>query len=127
MASIRFKAIRAKKWWQETIQFLHAMRSTHKFQSMKIFDEIEKRNVEPLQLTRISSPETTRASTRRQHRRAYPLSTGCIDFETDESLQRLMPPICDDQYLELQKKFRRQKKRKNKHFFQSLTELHRIQ
>lgn len=126
MASMRFKALRAKKWWMETITFLHSIRSSHKCATLDIFDEIEKKTIEPLQLTRISSPDTTRTSTRRHNRRAYPLSTGCIDFESDENLQRITPPICDDHFLELQQKFRRKKKKRSKHLFQSLTELHRI-
>lgn len=125
MASMRFKAIRAKKWWTETITFLNSIRSTHKMQSLHIFNEIEQRNIEPLHLTRISSPDTTRTSIRR-YRRAYPLSTGCIDFDADDHLLRMTPPIHDDHFLEIQKKFRRKKKRKNKLFFQSLTELHKI-
>lgn len=93
---MRFKTIRAKKWWQETMVFLNSIRSVHKFQTSNIFDEIEKRNIGPLQLTRISSPETTRTSTRRYHRRTYPISIGCIDFDTDEQLQRMTPSIYDD-------------------------------
>lgn len=123
MASMRFKALRAKKWWMETMKFLNSIRTTHK--TLNLFDEIEKKNIEPLHLTRISSPETTRTSTRRHHRRAYPMSTGCIDFENDEN--RITPPIYDDHFMELQKRFRRKKKKKTKHLFQSLTELHRIE
>lgn len=119
MASMRFKAVRAKKWWLETIKFLNSIRSQHKVHSIHIFDEIDKRKIEPLQLTRISSPETTS----RKQRRAYPLSTGCIDFETDENLLRITPPIYDDQFLELQKKLRRRKTRKKKPTFQSLIKL----
>lgn len=126
MASMRFKALRAKKWWQETMKFLNSIRSSHKLKTTHIFDEIEKRNIKPLHLTRLSSPETTRMSSRRYNRRTYPLSTGCIDFENDDSLRQMTPPICDDQFLELKKKFRRKKKRKNKHIFQSLNELHNI-
>lgn len=125
MASMRFKALRAKKWWQETMMFLNSIRSMHRLKTLHIFDEIEKHNIEPLHLTRISSPETTRTSLRR-HRQTYPLSTGCIDFENDDSLRQMSPPIYDDQFLELKKKFRRKKKRKNKQLFQSLTELHKI-
>lgn len=128
MASMRFKALRAKKWWLETIQFLNSIRTTHKLPSTFNYDEIEKRNIEPLQLTRISSPdETARTSTRRQHpRRTYPLSFGCIDFETDSKLMRASP-IRDDLLIELQKKFRHRKKMKrNRKLFQSLTELHKM-
>lgn len=129
MASMRFKAIRAKKWWLETIQFLNAIRSAHKFPpSTYIYDEIEKRNIEPLQLTRISSPETARTSTRRHNqRRAYPLSVGCIGFEMNAHLMQISPPIRDDHFFVLQKKFRHRKKMKtNRKLYQSLTELHKI-
>lgn len=126
---MRFKALRAKKWWLETIQFLNSIRSTHKLPStyINIYDEIEKRNIVPLQLTRISSPETARTSTRHHNpRRTYPLSVGCIDFEMDANLMRI-PPIRDDHFIELQKKFRHRKKMKrNRKLCQSLTELHKI-
>lgn len=127
MASMRFKALRAKKWWLETINFLNSIRTTHKLPSTYIYDEIEKRNIEPLQLTRISSPETARTSTRRQNpRRTYPLSTGCIDFESDAQLMRASR-IRDDHFIELQKKFRHRKKMKrNRKLYQSLTELHNM-
>lgn len=117
--------MRAKKWWVETMSFLNSIRSTHKMKSLHIFDEIEQRKIEPLHLTRISSPDTARTSTRR-YRQTYPLSTGCIDFEAHEHSLRTTPPIYDDHFLEIQKKFRRRKKRKNKQLFQSLTELHKI-
>lgn len=121
---MRFKTLRAKKWWMETMKFLNTIRETNKFHTENIFDEIEKKTIEPLHLTRISSPETTRTSTRRYHRRTYPLSTGCIDFEHDEN--RVTSPIYDEHFIELQKKFRRKKKKKTEHLFQSLTELHQI-
>lgn len=128
MASMRFKALRAKKWWLETLQFLNTIRSTHKLPSTYIYDEIEKRNIEPLQLTRISSPETGRTSIRRHNqRRTYPLSVGCIDFETDAHLSQITPPIRDDHFFELQKKVRhRRKLKRNRKLYQSLIELHRI-
>lgn len=120
MASMRFKAMRAKKWWLETMNFLNEIRSTH--------NEIEKRHIVPLQLTRISSPETVRTLIRRQYRQTYPLSTGCIDFEMDEQLKSMIKPsVYDDHFLELQKKFRRRKKkRKYKKLSESLNELHKI-
>lgn len=126
MASMRFKAMRAKKWWLETIQFLNTIRSTHKLPSTYIYNEIEKRNIVPLQLTRISSPDTARTSTRHHNpRRTYPLSVGCIDFETDANL---MPIPDDGHFIEIQKKFRRRKKNKrNRKLCQSLIELHKIQ
>lgn len=128
MASMRFKAMRAKKWWLETMKFLNSIRITRNLQTVHIFEEIENQHIEPLQLTRISSPDTARTSTRRQqHRRTYPLSTGCIDFDSDEHSLRATPPIYDDHFLELQKKFRRRKKRRNKQRFQSLTELDKVE
>lgn len=121
---MRFKALRAKKWWMETMTFLNSIRETHKFKN--IFDEIEKKNIGPLHLTRISSPETARTSARRYHRRAYPMSTGCIDFEQDKN--RITPStVFDDHFMELQRKYRRKKKKKSKYLFQSLNELHRIE
>lgn len=127
---MRFKALRAKKWWLETIQFLNSIRITHKLPATSacIYDEIEKRNIEPLQLTRISSPaETARTSTRRHPRRTYPLSVGCIDFETDTNLLSHVSPIRDDHFIELQKKFRHRKKMKNiRKQYRSLTELHKM-
>lgn len=127
MASMRFKALRAKKWWLETVQFLNSIRTTYKLPSTYICDEIEKRNIEPLHLTRISSPETARTSTRRHNpRRTYPLSVGCIDFETDTNFMRVSS-IRDDHFIELQKKFRyRKKMRRNRKLYQSLTELHKM-
>lgn len=127
MASMRFKAIRAKKWWLETMKFLNSIRVARKIRPVHILEEIERQNIEPLHLTRVSSPETARTSTRHHNRRTYPLSTGCIDFETDEHFQRITPPIYDDHFLEIQKKFRRKKKRKNRQRFQSLTELHKVE
>lgn len=124
---MRFKALRAKKWWMETMQFLNSIRTAHRLPSTFLYDEIEKRNIEPLQLTRISSPETARTSTRRRNpRRTYPLSVGCIDFETDSHLIRASP-IRDDHFIELQKKFRHRKRMKrNRKLYQSLTELHQM-
>lgn len=119
MASMRFKALRAKKWWLETIQFLNTIRSTHKLSSAHIYDEIEKQNIEPLQLTRISSPEN--------YRRTYPLSVGCIDFETDAQVLRISSPFHDDHYIELQTKFRNRKRmRRHRKLHKSLTDLQKI-
>lgn len=125
---MRFKALRAKKWWLETIQFLNTIRSTHRLPSAYIYDEIEKKNIERLQLTRISSPETARTLPRRHHqRRTYPLSVGCIDFETDSQIMRISSDIRDDHYIELQKKIRNRKRMKrHRKLFKSLTDLQRI-
>lgn len=117
MQALQSRAQEIKQWWIETFEYLKkTSKQINAMDLAKVFIDIEKNEIEPLKLSRLLLPSDIShkiKTDRRTLRQTYPLSTGCIEFD---SVERLLQDLSGEQLLlsELLKKSYRNKRNKKK-------------
>lgn len=117
MQALQLRDSKLKQWWIETFEYLKkTSKQINAMDSANVFMDIEKHKVEPLKLTRLLllSDNSHKIKTNRKTlRQTYPLSTGCIEFD---SVEKLLQDLSGEQLLlsELLKKSYRSKRNKKK-------------